>query len=110
MNNLNKNNNKRNNIHLEDTNDKILNFTQVIENHNNNTNNENKIKNINIFFDKNKNKRLNEIKNIEMNNSTNNNTNTNIELNNSNLAENIKMHILMNQKISIRNKYKMQKK
>ena len=110
LNNLNKNNNKRNNIHLEDTNDKILNFTQVIENHNNNTNNENKIKNINIFFDKNKNKRLNEIKNIEMNNSTNNNTNTNKELNNSNLSENIKMHILMNQKISIRNKYKMQKK
>jgi hypothetical protein len=110
LNNLNKNNNKRNNIHFEDNNDKILNFTQVIENHNNNTNNENKIKNINIFFDKNKNKRLNEIKNIEMNNSTNNNTNTNIELNNSNLSENIKMHILMNQKISIRNKYKMQKK
>ena len=82
---------------------------KLLQTENNNNSKEKKIKNINIFFDKNKGTIKNETKKLEIKNiETNYNT-----LNTGRFISNKKLDNIgnsLNQKISIRNKYKMKRK
>ena len=95
--------NKNNNIEEKEK------LFKHIQTENENNSKEKKIKNINIFFDKNKNSIKNETKKLEIKNiETNYNT-----LNSGRLISNKKLDFIgnsINQKMSIRNKYKMKRK